>query len=506
MVFEPNFKKVVSSTRRSIGISQVVVDVKLPTQETNIENVFSVGARATVLSHEIVGNGINFNGLVDMQIVYAGDAGTACLDYSAEFKDVYNVGRELTGELILNAGIVDVSSQVNSNGVNIVVIVEISIDEIVSSDINVLVNVAGEKVYQSTKSLSLSTYIGKAYEKFDVSHDVTIAGAKSILMVTPCARIERVDPKENYLVLQGVLNLDICYKNGDKVEAISSDNHSVDFTWEVALNGINSDSIIESAISIIYNEIKVSTNIDDSGAVISVFVPMSYSGYVFAKEQLEVVDDVYIEDYYLSITAENFDSISQGKGIAFSDGISGVATIQESSPFIDNLIGVTCTNLVLARSVIEDDVLYVEGVATTNVLYYTKETSEMTSVQVEMPFVIEEKVSMDNASVVTICLSKVSARSKRGKEIEVSAELNVYADLYTDESVAVISDITLGAVKPCDDCSLHIYIVKPDQTLWDIAKEIGVSQDLILEQNSDVELPVKAGDRLVVYRPQIMKF
>ena len=386
------------------------------------------------------------------------------------------------------------------------VAIEIVFDEIKSKDINVLVSVEGDSVYKNYKTIEFTNFIGKAYEKFDVSHELNIKDAKNILMVTPCVSLSKVEPKDNYLVLQGVLGLDICYSSGDNVNDIGNLYDAVDFSWEVALSNISCESIIESVVSIVSNEIKVSTSIDESGANLSLYVPVVYNGYVFNKENLQVVDDVYLEDYYLSVTTENFDTLSQGNGVCFKDGISGVAGIKETAPFIDEVVGVTATNLVLARSVVEDGVLVVEGVATTSVIYYTKETNELTSIQVEVPFMVEENVAQDNASVVTLCLNKLNARSRRGKEIEVSAELCVYADTYSVNAVNIISNIALASSKPIDDCSLCIYIVKPNQTLWDIAKELGVSQELILEQNSDAEFPLRTGEKLVVCRPRVISF
>ena len=138
--------------------------------------------------------------------------------------------------------------------------------------------------------------------------------------------------------------------------------------------------------------------------------------------------------------------------------------------------------------------------------FEAKETNNLTSVQVEMPFSIEEKVDGDISSVVTICLNNVSARSKRGKEIEVSAELNVYSDVYSIVSEFVISNVTVGEEKPVEDCSLFIYVVKPNQTLWDVAKEMSVSQEMLMEQNPEMELPLKANDKLVVYKPRVIEF
>ena len=506
MVFEPNFTKVVSSTRRNIGTSQVAIEVKLPTQEISIENIYSVGARSTILSYEAVGNNINFVGLVDFQAMYRAEMGVAAIDYSAEFKDRFTSEDEVNGELILSSNVVDVTSQVTTNGIKVVAIVEVVIDEIASKDINVLTKVGGEDVYQSTKQVEFAAYIGRAYEKFDITEEISIKHAKNILMVTPCATLNKVEPRENYLVLQGVLGVDICYENGENLEDIASEYRSFDFSWEVALNGINEDSLVQSALSLLSNEIKVSSTPDEEGVLVNMYVPLVYNGYVFAKNSLEVVDDVYLENNYLSVTTENFDTIVGSGDIHFSDNISGTASILDTAPFIDEILGVCTNNIVLARTLIQDDRLDVEGVANATVVYYTKETNELTSVQVEIPFSVEQKVSGQNASVVTICLNQVSARSKRGKEIEVSATLSVYADLYSSDSMSVISDITLGQEKPVDDCALFIYIVKPGQSLWDIAKELGVSSDLILEQNPELELPVKAGDKLVVYRPRIMHF
>ena len=206
----------------------------------------------------------------------------------------------------------------------------------------------------------------------------------------------------------------------------------------------------------------------------------------------------------MSITTENFETLVGSPSVQFKDSISGVASINETSPFIDEILGVCTNNIVLASSRVENGKLAIEGVANATVVYYTKETNGVTSVQVEMPFSVEEKVEGLNSSVVTLCLSDVCARSKRGKEIEVSGNLSVYSDMYGDNEIGVVSGVVLGEEKPHDDCVLYIYIVKPNQTIWDVAKEMSVSVDLILSQNPDVNLPLVGGEKLVIYNPNIL--
>ncbi len=505
MVFEPNFTKVVSSSRKNIGITQSVIELKLPTNEDVIDAIYSVSAKSTIISNEVAGNDINFVGLVDFQAMFE-SAGITALDYSAEFKDKFVCDSEVLGEVVLSSNVVDVTSSIVSNGIRVVAIVETTIDNIVSKDINVLTSINSQDVNIQYKDVEFSTYIGKAYEKFDVTQEFDVKNATKILMVTPNACVTSVTPNENYMTVNGLLNVDVCYQTGDSNGDVTSDFQTFDFSWDIALTGITDTSVIQSEISIMFNEIKVTTMLEEGGANVNLYVPIAFAGYVFAKTNMSVIDDVYIKSNYLSITSETFDSIVGMPSLQFRDNISGTASIADTAPFIDEILGVCTNNIVLASSRVDNNKLSIEGVANATVVYLTKETNALTAVQVEMPFSVEQKVDGNMASVVTLCLSDVNARSKRGKEIEVSSNLSVYVDMYGMNTMQVISNITMGDEKPKDDCSLYIYIVKDNQTIWDIAKEMNVSEELILEQNPDVELPLRSGEKLVIYNPSLLGF
>ena len=505
MVFEPNFTKVDSSVRKNIGTMQSVVEVKLPTNDNDITKVVSVGAKSVITSNEVIGRDIVLTGLVDFQAVYQG-VGLSAVDYSAEFRDKFVANDNVTGEIVVSSNIVDINSSIVGGAIRVVAIVEICIDEIVSVDKNVLTSIGEDSTHISTNELEYYTYLGRCYEKFDVSSEIELTGVSNVLMVTPSVSVCNIVSKENYLVVSGKVGLALCCQTGENINDITTEFRTVEFNSEVAYDGVNESSIIQSQIGIVSNEIKVSTMVDNGVASVNINVPISYYGYVFGENKIEVIEDLYSEKNYLSITCENFKTISCGNSIFFKDNISGVASISDTAPFIDEVLGVCTNNLVVASSRINDNNLCIEGVANSTVTYYTKETSDITSVQVEMPFSIEKRVEGIDCNVVTINLENISARSKRGKEIEVSAELNAYIDVYTKNTQCAITGVALGDEKNADECPLYIYVVKPGQTVWDIAKDMNTSQELIMEQNPDVVLPLKAGDKLVVYKPNVMKF
>jgi len=505
MVFEPNFSKVVSSVRKNIGITQSRVEIKLPTDQSNITAIYSVSARSVILSKETSGKEVNIDGLIDFQAMYQSDE-VCAIDYSAEFKDKFVATEDLNGELVVSSNVIDVTSTIVSGGIKVCAIVEISVDEISSVDNNVLLTIDNNGVFSSSKEIKYSTYLGKAYEKYELMQDIQIKNANKILMVTPCVSLKSIEPKDNYIVVNGCVNADVCYLTGGNVKDVANTDYVFDFSFEVALTGVDDNSYVQSDISLLYNEIKVSSNLEEDFATVNMFIPLMYSGYVFNSSTIEVVDDVYSENNYLSVTTELMSTLEEQKYVSFKDSINGTAEVMETSPFIDDVVCVTTNNIVLATSTVLDGKLSIEGVVNSSVLYYTKETESLTSVLVEMPFAVEEKIEGDCSGVVTLCLSNLSARSRRGKEIEVSAELNVFADMYSIKHECVISDLSLGDEKPKDDCSLYIYLVKPNQTVWDIAKEMNVSQELILEQNAEVELPLRGGERLVIYKPSIVEY
>ena len=505
MSFEPNYKKVKSSIRKNIGTTQSIVEFKLPTSEREITDVYSVGAAVSISSAEISGNVVNFMGLVDFQVVYQ-SMGVASGDFTAEFRDKYDSGEELSGELILNASVMQVSSNLVGGEIRVSTTVEVSIDIIETREVPVLVSLEDGNAYKTYKDITYSTYVGKAYEKLDITSTIEIKDARAVYVVTPCVRLSSVEARDNYIAVKGVAGLDICYQMGEDLSHLRSTYREVDFDWEIAYDGLTAESNIESMISVVYNEIKVSSVAGEDGTEIDINIPVMFNGYVYNTVTMSVVDDIYLESNYLSVTSEVMPTITDFNNITFIDNISGSAEVNESQPFIDEILSVCINNVVVARNYIDDGRLVVEGVAQVTVTYYTKENMSATALDIEMPFAVDQKVGGDNSSVVTICITDITAKSRRGKEIDVSGELYVFADTYTSDNIVVISNITLGEEKKVDECSLYLYIVKPNQTVWDIAKEMNVSPDMILEQNPGSDNGISAGQKLVIYRSRSIEY
>ena len=164
--------------------------------------------------------------------------------------------------------------------------------------------------------------------------------------------------------------------------------------------------------------------------------------------------------------------------------------------------------MVVANKFVRDGLLTIEGVVTTTILYLNKENNSTHSVEVEMPFSTTTSTGQkeDMMAEVELALTQITARARRGKEIEVSAVLEIYSDIYNNAENAVITKVEEDEEIPESDCAMTFYISKDGDTIWSIARELKISTDLLLAQNPNLTYDIVAGTKLVVYRQRQVEF
>ncbi len=512
MAFEPNYEKVVASYRVKGGVTQSVIECKLPsTDDKQVGKVLCANAKAYITASEIVGRDVNFSGFVSFQVGYTTPDGQVVgMDYTAEFKDKYILNTEYKiATPVVTVSVVDTSSMVTGGDVKVVAIVETNVDVIVTNDVNVLTGFNGGDVYSQNQTITYTTYAGMAYDKIDGIYDIQIKdGVSKVLSVCSNAFVTKIEPFNNYLKLTGGINLDICYLTDGENPQVRSMQSQVALDGEVALEGLNTESNVQSVVDISYDDVKITTSIDTNDATINMVIPVIYRGYVFNTREIEVVDDLFSVTNFTTTTTESLLTIANFQNLSTTEKLDGNVVLDETAPFIDEVLGTCCNSVVMANSTVTDGDLVVEGVAHVTVLYLNKELNNINSVEVEMPFslTLNGDYSNNAESITHLSLGDITARSRRGKEIDVTGVLYIYSNLYSDKSEAVISRVELEDEIPESECALSVYIAKQGDTVWDIAKELSVSPDMILEQNPELPLPIPAGSHVVVYRQRLVNF
>ncbi|MBE5735628.1 MAG: LysM peptidoglycan-binding domain-containing protein [Clostridiales bacterium] len=508
MSFEPKFEKIVSSYKKMIGEMQSQIECRLPISD-EAESILCSNAKVNMGSVSATGNAINYDGVALMQVVYKNTMGEySVVDYSLEFKDKYLSNEDIkTTYIIASHDVVDIKTVIEGNIIRVVATINVVLSGIMQDNVNVLVAVDGDGVYSKFEDMEYSHLLGIAEDNFDTSFDVTIRDSVSkILAVCPNVYLDRTEANDGYMKLYSVVDVTVTYiTSGDKAD-VRTFNNVYDFTQEVALSGMNANSIVMGMVASRYSNIRVESTIEADTTNLNVVIPVDYKGYVWNNSVMQIVSDIYSTTHYLKVNTEGFNVSHNYPEATYSERLTGSAMIEDNDPMIDEVLGVCASRVSIVNARDNGDIFTFDGIATFTILYSNNETRQIYSQVVDLPFSVDHKA--DNMSDGTIaCASanivNISVKGRRGTEFDISADLVMNVHYSHMDREAVIDSIQIEDEKPPVDCNLVIYIAREGDTIWDIAKEMSISEDIILEQNPNLTLPIQAGTRIVVYRQKI---
>lgn len=514
MAFEPIKNDVATSTRQRVGTTQAVIECKLPANEgSEINKILCANAKAYIANTKVGEGEIDFDGFANFVVVYETADSTESLDYSAEFKDRYKNSNIKFGDIaIVEAHIVDVNTtKATSMGeIKVVAVVEIVVDTISTQHTNVVVDVQGQDVFTQTENLQTTALASHFTDRFEIGQELEIKDSvQQILSVCLDGFLDSAMPHDGYATLKGNINATVIYLTNTETPELRTYQENFNFTHEVADNDLTQDSVLQSSFALLNNELNTTTNLGDNNAVLSLVIPAKYHGYVFNTTQEEVVTDMFSLQNEITSEFKNIASMTDAQTQSYAEKISGNVVTDENTPFIDEVIGSACNNVVLASNTIDNNRLIVEGIAYTTVLYYNKEFNNNNSLEMEIPFSLSLPINDVNSNAqtdVSVSLGEVSVRSKRGTELDVTATVFVLAEIFSQDTQRVMVGAELGEEKGETDCVLSVYVIRENDTLWSIAKSLNVSPEMILDQNPQLELPLVPGHKLIVYRQEEVAF
>lgn len=506
MAFEPKYEKVTSGYRENVGKTQVVVDFKLPMTD-NVNKVLCASARVFVSNAEAVDKTLNYNGFVGFQVVYKNQDGEiGGSTYTAEFRDKYEADSVLNGTTpIVNANVIDTTTTVENGDVKVSAIVELDIDVVRQNQVDALVDI---KDFVTKKAdFSYGSYDGMLYDKWDVVADIEIKDSvKTVLAVLPNTYIENITPNDKFVTVKGGIDVEICYVSDNNL--LRSTNQTINFTQEIAGEKIIDLSDISSIINNDINENKITTTIDTDSTMLNVVLPIVYNGYVFNLNTIDVVTDAYSLTNYATFTTSSVTTYKAVDNVSWEEKISSTLQLDENTPVVDEVLGACCDSIVVANTTVLDGRVTIEGVAHTTLVYRSGDENSVNSIEIEIPFSTSSSTnSVDNVSnSAMIALINVCGKARRGRDLEVSGSLVVYVDMYDSYEEGVITSVEIGEEIPENECSMSFYFTKDGDTVWDIAKEMGVAVDDLLAQNPNLSDPIERGTRVVVYRQKIVEY
>ena len=501
MAFEPVFEMTKPESLRRLCSSQAVVEAKLlPSSGATIARVLSIATDCTVSPSEVFAGEARYNGRVCFKVVFAdSEGGNHSMDYNADFTDKLSCEQIVAGiRPVISASILDTDVVgVDEREIKLACVVEVNLDAVMGNGVNLLTG-GGENIYTHDDKIEYTRLVCDGTDSFAVSDSMTDVKCKDILLAEPRIILSSVRAGLDSVVVDGKIICDLCCEGDDGL--IMSYRQTTGFMQEISCSGVRDDNFAIGRASLTTYKAVLETSGEQSAITFDYGVSVSVQA--FADESVNAIVDAFSVQNELLTAGESFAVYRNRLLQTFSDRVDGSVTLDINMPIADNVLAVTGSKLNVANATASDGKITFEGVASCNVIYYSAEADTNSSVAVELPFSFSTTAKVGEGDEITAngTITSVVAKIRRGNEIDIKAEIEIETLATSVDTEYVITELKLGEERALPTSAFSIHIARGGETLWDVAKSLGTTPELVLTQNPSLSLPLCGGERVIAYR------
>jgi hypothetical protein len=285
-----------------------------------------------------------------------------------------------------------------------------------------------------------------------------------------------------------------------------NDTIEFDFSKTITDKIIGIDDSVTGAVMISSVEVKAENSSGKPELVI--MARLTFMGHTIKTTHVDQIVDAFGFEHNLEFARGNMERVAVLPQNNSMIEVEGNITMPDKSPFITKILSSSASRINSVNIVPANDKIMIEGVMATQVVYECEE-KQTHAHPVQVPFSTTLKidgVSTTHTLQAFATIMSVSVKARRGRELLVDARIGVNISATSIETQTLLVDITAGEIKPSDDSAMVIYIVGENETLWDIAKRISCRSAEIIAQNPHAQEGLKMGEKIFIYRQQVVSF
>ncbi len=499
MAFEPIYEVAVLDGLQKLCSGQVVAEAKLvPPHGEEITKILGVSAVADVVTTEVFTGEARIKGRVDFRVVYSSNGGDRCLDYRAEFTDKITDDAITGGRPCAVAKVLDTDIVSATEGeIRLAAVVETELFGEVSKRIKYLVK-GGDDIYISENKIAYTKVLCEISGKTDVTAECAL-NANKIECVESRVCVNKTTASTDMVIIEGEIVSDMIFGADGNLGHVLL---TTPFTFEAEASGCLSGASVFATVAV--DNVKATIVEGEENAAV-VNYEIRACGFACEERYIMSVGDAFSVHNELNKTIEKTDLAVNKHCVFIRDEADGNVTLEAGLPIVDNIIAPIGSSVLLSNVYALDGKVVLEGLVRTNVIYFSGESNSSNSVAVELPFSISKPLDVKEGDVVyaTGEVLGVYTKIRRGNEIDVRADLCFGVCVSEKTSVNIITEISEGEQIEAPTAAIAMHIASKKETLWDIARALGVTPETVTEQNPELDFPLAGGERIVCFRRTI---
>jgi len=394
-----------------------------------------------------------------------------------------------------------------AGSVDVINTVDITLLGLTARSVRYVEGIKGE-IESRRETVAMTTFQAALTGRFEVEESITLdRECEGVLGTDVTAALRDVVVNEGKISLKGILGVNVmAVKRVEGNQMLYNDMHEVDFAKTLVVKELGLDDRVVGAIAVAGVSVRAENS--DDGSKLVLLIQLSFNAHIATTEQVPQICDAFSYTNQLNFirqSTQTFTALPMQS--AFVD-VEGNITMPANAPYISRITGIMASKVANVNVVPAKDKITVEGVANTAIVYECEERGVHTH-NVAVPFSAAVKVpglTADQNIGLSLAIVASRIKARRGKEILVDCKMGISIMTTQVKSVELLVDISDGAELARDDSSILIYTVSSGETLWDVAKRISCPTREIIGQNPGAEADLKAGDKVFIYRQEVINF
>lgn len=449
---------------------------------------------------------------VDLLYVGEGEGNVYSLGAKLPFEETLNLEGIASGDkMCLQWEIEDISIHIiHSRKMNIKAIVSFmaSVDQ--DYGIHLPVAVEEDDVSVKKKHLRLMTLQVHKKDTMRIREEITLASNKpniaELLWYTAQVRGLDMRPEENIIRARGELFVFVLYLGDDEGSPLQWSEYSLPFNGQVECSGSGENLIPNISSSVMFRNLEVKPDSDGEQRILMADVVLELDMKLYREEEFDLVQDVYTpsrecvsvgnKEQLDSLLIRNFSKCRVADRVAVKETQGKILQICHS----DGKVKIDKTRVV-------ENGIYTEGIISLKVLYIVgNDEIPFYSMEAMLPFthVVEAQgITGDSIYYLRAAMDQLSTTMVDSNEIEIKATIGLNALVLGRQEELIIDHVE---ERPLDKKLLRslpgitVYMVKPGDTLWDIAKRCYTTMEEIRTVNNLTEREPQPGQPLLIVK------
>ena len=496
---QPQFSKILASASKTANKNQLRLSGKVAVENANSVKILSVVATANCSTSEVFTGEVRYGGRVDFAVIYLGsESENKRASASVDFSDKVENGLIKSGSNAhLSCVVLDCEiDEITQSEIMVSAIIEITAVLESEAEITALTDAPDLCCHTKTVSYDKKQLCSKAVGSAD-SESVNTDFVE-ILCAEHQAIVLETSVGVDYLKLSGKVYTRIVGRRADGL--LGEKELSTPFSEEITAVGAVTGDIARVKVSVSASENLSET---EQGVIVSYEYALGYDYCVYASTSAQIVTDLFSPQNKLEITRTTNEVCYHRVPVSCGERVEGIITLDDEMPVADNILCATGVKIAVTNLIAGNGEVTAEGVVSGNVIYYSGESGGEYSVAIELPFSLPIRCSEVKASDEIICdsvVKSVSARLRRGNEIDARVEIELCLTAFARDSITVVSEVREGEAIALPSGAFSIYIANPGESIWDCCKALCVTPEVITSQNPNLPTTLVGGEKIVIYR------